>query len=128
MINIARQVQFLVSRVVMVSKKIVCLHNFDILYLGRPQNFLRALRAGDVRARPHVAPFSERAGHPNLRPNSKDQWHADVEQPVRSKTEAVWVKHVDFNLTRQSELSICSRVIRRRETLRVDLQQGTSAS
>src|SRR5438552_14240999 len=128
MINIARQVQFLVSRIVMISKKIVRFDNFHIVYLRRPQNFLRALRAGDVRARPHLAPFSERAGHPNLRPNSKDQWHADVEQPVRSKTETVWVKHVEFNLTRQSELSLCRRVIRRRETLRVHLQQGAAAS
>jgi hypothetical protein len=96
--------------------------------LCRPQNFLRALRAGDVRARPHLAPFSERAGHPNLRPNPEDQWDADVEQPVRSKTKTVWRKHVDFNLARQSELSLCRREIRRRETLRVHLQQGAAAS
>src|SRR6266481_5133177 len=123
MINIARQVQFLVSRIVMIPKKIVRLHNFHILYLGRPQNFLRALRTGDVRARPHLAPFSERAGHTNLRPNSKDQWHADVEQPVRSKTETVWRKHVEFNLARQSELSLCRSEIRLLETLRVHLHQ-----
>src|SRR6266436_9026775 len=127
MINIARQVQFLVSRIVMVPKKIVRLHNFHILYLGRPQNFLRALRAGDVRARPHLAPFSERTGHPNLRPNPQDQWHADVEQPERSKTKTVWRKHVDFNLARQSELSLCRREIRRRETLHVHLQGGSAS-
>src|SRR5436309_3019077 len=103
----------------MVAKKIVRLHNFHIRYLGRPQNFLRALRTGDVRARPHLAPFSERTGHPNLRPNSEDQWDADVEQPVRSKTKTVRVKHVEFNLARQSDLSLCRREIRRREALRV---------
>src|SRR5438552_10386191 len=123
MINIARQVQFLVSRIIMVSKKIVRLYNFHILYLGRPQNFLRALRTGDVRARPHLAPFSERASHPNLRPNSQDQWHADVEQPVRSETETVRIIHVELNLTRQRNLSLCRREIRRREALRVHLPE-----
>src|SRR5206468_11861839 len=128
MINIARQVQFLVSRIVMVSKKIVRLHNFHILYLGRPQNFLRALRTSGVRTSPHLAPFSERAGHSNLRPNSQDQWHANVEQPVGSKTETVRIIHVEFNLTRQSNLSLRRREIRRRETLRVHLHQEAAAS
>ena len=79
MINIARQVEFLVARVVMIAKKIVRFDNLHIMNLGGPQNFLRALCSRDVRACPHLAPFSERAGHTNLRPNSEDQGDTDVE-------------------------------------------------
>ena len=46
-----------------------------------------------ARTSPHL---SERAGHPNLRPNPEDQRDADVKQPVRSKTETVWRKHVEL--------------------------------
>jgi hypothetical protein len=122
MINITRQVQFFVPRIVVVPKKIVGLHNLHIVYLGRLQNFLRALGTGDVRACSNLAPFSERAGHTNLRPNPDDQWDTDIKQPVRSKTKTVRIKHVYVNLTRRSDLSLCRCEIRRAIALRVHLQ------
>src|ERR1700730_11899519 len=90
----------------MVPKKTVRLHNIDILNLGRLQNFTRAFSTGDVRTRPHFAPFTERARDSNLRPNPDDQRDADVKQPVRSKTETVWIKHTELNLMYRSQLSL----------------------
>ena len=69
------------------------------MYLGRLQNLLRAVRASDVRACPHLAPFSERARHTNLRPNSHDQRHADVEEPVRAEAETGWIIHIEFKFS-----------------------------
>src|SRR5215216_5958948 len=99
--------QFLVPRIVMVPQKVVRFHDFHVLYLRGLQNFLSAFRAGDVSARPHLTPFAERAGHTNLRPNPDDQRNADVKQPVRTKTETIWIKHADSNLMRLSQLSLC---------------------
>src|ERR1043166_7181647 len=113
MINIARQVQLLVPGIVMVAEKIVRLHDVHIMNLGRLQNFASALRAGNVRARPHLAPFSERAGHTDLRPNSEDQRDADVKQPVRTQAKTGWIKHVSLNLTRKGKLPLYRSEIRR---------------
>ena len=71
-INVARQVQLLLGRIVMVTEKIVRLHDIHVMDLRRLQDFSRALGAGDVRARTHLAPPAERATHANLRPNSND--------------------------------------------------------
>jgi hypothetical protein len=90
----------------MVPKKIVRLHNIDIVNLGRLQNFTRAFRTGDIRTRPNFAPFMEGARDPNLRPNPDNQRDADIKQPVRSKTETVWIKHTQLNLMYQSQLSL----------------------
>src|SRR5213593_4818083 len=106
----------------MVPKKIVRLDNFHIGYLCRSQNFTRALRAGDVRARPHLAPFMERTRDSNLCPNPDDQRDADIKQPTRSKTETVWIKHTELNLMYRSQLSLCwLEQIRRAIRLRVHL-------
>src|SRR5262249_37929606 len=89
----------------MVPKEIVRLHNLHIRNLSRLQNFTRAFRAGDIRACPHFAPFTERARDPNLGPNPNDQWDAYVKQPIRSKTETVWI-HTEPNLTYEPQLSL----------------------
>src|ERR1700730_6057459 len=86
----------------MVPKKIVRLHDIDIVDLGRLQNFTRAFSTGDIRTRPHFAPFTERVRDPNLCPNPDDQRDANVKQPVRSKT----VKHTNLNLMYVSQLSL----------------------
>src|ERR1700730_8131596 len=90
----------------MVPKKTVRLHNIDILNLGCLQNFTRAFSTGDIRTRPHFAPFTERARDSNLCPNPDDQRDADVKQPVRSKTKTVWIKHTELNLMYRSQLSL----------------------
>src|SRR5207244_12532009 len=81
--------------------------NLPIRKLGGLQNFTRAFRAGDVRARPHLAPFMERTRHPNLRPNPDNQRDADIKEPTRSETETVWIKHTELNLMYRSQLSLC---------------------
>src|SRR4030095_1383388 len=46
----------------------------------------------------------ERARDPNLSPNPDDQRDADIKQPMRSKTETVWIKHTELNLMYRSQL------------------------
>src|SRR5436190_8117037 len=94
MINIARQMQLLLGRIVMVTEKIIRLHDVNILDLRRLQNFSRALCARDVRACTHLAPPAKRATDPNLRPNSNNQWHPNVEQPVRPQSKAEWTADI----------------------------------
>src|ERR1700745_2219586 len=98
--------QLLVPWIVMVSKKIVRLHNVDIVNLRRLQNFPRTFCTSDIRACAHLTPFAKRARNPNLCPNPNDQRDADVEQPMRSKTETVWIIHTELNLTHLSQLSL----------------------
>ena len=62
----------------MISEKIVRLHNIDIWYLGRLQDFARAFRASDVGACADLTPFSKRARDTYLRPNPDDQRDADI--------------------------------------------------
>src|SRR5437762_2500598 len=90
-INVAREVQLLLGRIVMVAEKIVRLHDINIMDLCGLQDFARALGASDIRARTHFAPTAKCAAHPNLRPNSDDQGDADVQQPMRSQTKTRWI-------------------------------------
>ena len=78
----------------MVTEKIVRLHDVNVMDLRRLQNFPRALCAGNIDTRSHLAPTAKRAGDPNLRPNSNDQGDADVEQPVRSQPKTVWTADI----------------------------------
>src|SRR5580765_1910952 len=89
-INVARQVQLFLCRIVVVAQKIVRLYDVDIRNLGCPEDFACAFSSGDIPARAHLAPMAKRAAHPNLRPNANDQWDADVEQPVGSKPKTGW--------------------------------------
>ena len=75
-VNVARKAKLLARRIVMIAQEIVRLDHLDIVNLRRLQNFPRAFRAGDVGARPHLAPFLERAADAKLRPNADDQRHA----------------------------------------------------
>ena len=81
----------------MVPEKIVRLDNLHIGVFGPPAGFRCAHSAPVMfelaRTSPH---FRNALAHPNLRPNPKNQWHADVEQPVRSKTETGWSKTCRF--------------------------------
>src|SRR5437764_15339278 len=88
MINIARQMQLLLGRIVMVTEKIVRLHDVNILDLRRLHNFPRALCASDVRACTHIAAPTKSATDPNLPPNSNNQWNPNVEQPDRPQPKA----------------------------------------
>src|SRR5436190_3124913 len=104
----------------MVPKKIVRLHDIHVVDLGCLQNLTRAFRTGNIRSRPHFAPFTEGACDSNLGPNPDDQRHADVKEPMRSKTETVWIKHTDVNLMYRTQLSLCwLEQIRREIVLRV---------
>ena len=80
-------------------------HDVNIVDLRRVQDFARALRAGDVRTRTHLAPPAERAAHPNLRPNPNDQRHTYIKQPTGT-AETVRIKHSCFNLMLPSQLSL----------------------
>src|SRR5262249_35855177 len=93
-INITRQMQLLLGRIVMVAEKIVRLHDVNVTDLRRLQDFARTLGTRNVRACAHLAPPAERAAYPNLRPNSNDQWDADVNQPIRPQPETRWIIHV----------------------------------
>jgi len=104
-VHAAGEVQLLVSRVVMVSKKIVRLHNIDIVNLGRLQNFTRAFSTGDVRTRPHFAHLWN-ALVTRICAQIPITTDADIKQPVRSKTETVWIKHTELNLMYRSQLSL----------------------
>src|SRR5580765_4635792 len=94
-INVARQVQLFLCRIVVVAQKIVRLYDVDIRNLGCPEDFACAFSSGDIPARAHLAPTAKRAGHSNLRPNSNDQRDADVEQPVRTQTKTVWAADIE---------------------------------
>src|SRR4051794_4490595 len=85
-VNVAREVQLLLCRIVVVAQKIVRLHDVDIMNLGCLEDLSRAFSSGDIPARAHLAPMTKCTAHPNLRPNSNDYWHADVEQPVGTET------------------------------------------
>src|SRR5205807_2158855 len=104
---VAREAKPLARRIVMIAEEIVCLDNIDIVNLRRLQDLPRALRAGNVGAGPHLAPFSKRASHPELRPKSNDHRDPDVEQPImpEKKSATARVKHVDLNLVHQNDLS-----------------------
>lgn len=77
----------------MIAEKIIRLHNIDIVDLRGLQNLPRALRAGNVRARSHLAPFTECALNPDLRPNADDRRHYYIEQPVMTSAESNGVEH-----------------------------------
>src|SRR5262245_42093504 len=81
-VNVARQVQLLLCRIVVVAQKIVGLYDVDILNLGCLEDLTCAFSSGDIPARTHLAPMAKRTFHPNLRPNSYNQWDADVQQPI----------------------------------------------
>src|SRR5215471_14261956 len=83
-VNVAGKAKDFLCRVIMVPQKIVRLHDLDIVNLRCLQNLACALRAGDIRARPNLAPTRERAFDANLRPNANDQRNAYVKQPVTS--------------------------------------------
>src|SRR5262245_17527150 len=93
-VNVARQVQLLLCRIVVVAQKIVRLHDVDIMNLRCLEDFSRAFSPGDIPARTHFAPMAKRTAHPNLRPNSNDQWDADVEQPVGTETKTGWTADI----------------------------------
>src|SRR6185369_8231799 len=93
-VNVARQVQLLLCRIVVVAKKIVRLHDVDILNLSCLEDFACAFSSGDIPVRAHLAPMAKRTAHPNLRPNSNDQRDADVEQPVGTQTKAQWAADI----------------------------------
>src|ERR1700730_4289190 len=76
--NVTRKAKLLLRRIVMVAEKIVRLDNIDIVDLRCLQNLPRAFRAGDVRAGADLRPFAEGATHPDLRPQTDDQWDTDV--------------------------------------------------
>src|SRR5262245_2470633 len=92
-IDVTRKVQLLFGGVVMVAQKIVRLHHLDVLDLRCLKNFPGAFGSGNVPARAHLAPPAKRAAHANLRPNSNDQWDADVEDPIRTETKTVWAAY-----------------------------------
>jgi len=81
----------------MVPQEIVCLHHIDIVDLGGLQNLARAFRAGDVRARPDFAPAIERSGDANLRPDSKNRRHDQVEKEMMT-AKADWIEQARGNL------------------------------
>src|SRR5262245_26285923 len=85
-VNVARQVQLLLCRIVVVAQKIVRLHDVDIMNLGCLEDFACAFSSSDIPARTHLAPMAKRTFHPKLRPKSDDQRDADVEQPVGTET------------------------------------------
>src|SRR5262249_399969 len=85
-INVGRQVQLFFGWVVMISQKIVRLHDVDILNLGCLEDFACAFSPSNIPARTHLAPTAKRAAHPKLRPKSDDQRDADVKQPVGTET------------------------------------------
>src|SRR5262245_55744607 len=89
-VNVARQVQLLLCRIVVVAQKIVRLYDVDIMNLGCLEDFACAFSSSDIPVRAHLAPMAKSTAHPNLRPNSNDQWNADVEQPVGSQTKTGW--------------------------------------
>jgi len=88
-VDVTRQVQLLLGRIVMVAQKIVRLQDLDVIDLRRLQNFARAFSSGDVPARAHLAPPAKCAAHANLRPKCNDQRDANVEEPVRTQTKTV---------------------------------------
>jgi len=77
----------------MIAEKVIRLDNIDIVNLRRCQNFARTLCTGDVRTGADLTPLSKRAAYPKLRLRRNDQRHADVKEPMRSKTESVRIKH-----------------------------------
>src|SRR4029079_2718449 len=85
-VNVARQVQLFLGRVVMIAQDIVRLHDVDIMNVPRLQDLACAFGTVDVPAGADLAPSAKRAGYPHLRPNSNDQRDADVEQPVGTET------------------------------------------
>src|SRR5262249_30869273 len=87
-VNVARQVQLLLCRIVVVAQKIVRLYDVDIVNLSCLEDFACAFGSGDISARANFAPPAKRAGHTHLRPNPNDQWDADEEQPVGTQTKA----------------------------------------
>src|SRR5256714_11728270 len=91
-VNVAGEAKPFLGRIVMITQKIVRLDHLDIVNLRRLQNLPRALRAGDVGARAHLAPASKRAGDANLCPNADNQRHANIKQPVTSAV-SYWVEH-----------------------------------
>src|SRR5712691_6146023 len=102
-VNVARQVQLLLGRIVMIAEKIVRLHDVHVMDLCCLQDFPRTLCASNVAARTHLAPSAKRAGHPNLRPNSNDQRDADVEQPVGTQTKTEWAADIEQTARSQNK-------------------------
>src|SRR3954471_10144519 len=100
-INVARKMQLLLGRVIMVAEKIVRLHNLDVLNLRCLEDFACAFSSSDVPVRTHLAPMAKCTRHPNLCPNSNDQRNADVEQPVRTETKTGWA--ADIQQTARSQ-------------------------
>src|SRR5262245_7888637 len=87
-INVAREVQLFLRWIVMVAQKIVRLDDLDVTDLRRLEDFASALGSGDIPTRANLAPPAKGAFHPNLRPNSNDQRHADIKEPVRTQTKS----------------------------------------
>src|SRR6476646_11121486 len=87
-VNVARKVQLLLCRIVVIAQKIVRLYDVDILNLICLEDLSGTFSPGDIPARTHLAPMAKRTFHPDLRPNSNDQWDADVEQPVGTEAKA----------------------------------------
>ncbi len=59
-VNVRRKAKPLVGRIVVVAEIIVRLDHFDVVNLRRLQNLAGRFRAGNVRARAHLAPLSGR--------------------------------------------------------------------
>src|SRR5690242_16172149 len=87
--------QLLLGRIVMITQKVIRLHDVDIVNLSCLQNFARALGSRDVPGRTNFAPATKGAAHANLRPDSDDQRDTDVKEPVRTQAKAaIWTADI----------------------------------
>src|SRR5437868_2807354 len=93
-IHVCRKAEPLTRRIVVVPEKIIGFDDINIMDLGSLQDLTRGFGAADVRAGPDFTPFAEGTTNADLRPNTDDKGHADVQKPVTAKAETARVKHV----------------------------------